>query len=64
MQQIGMFLETFTLRITIWCRELCSSKKGNVCFWTKATIFPKYILEEYKLSRLSVKAKMKNWRTE
>ena len=33
---------------------------GSVRFWTKATIF----IKEYKLSRLSIKAKMENWRTE
>ena len=32
-------------------------------FWNKATIFLKQTLKDYKLSRLTVKAKMGNWGT-
>ena len=38
--------------------------KGNVRFSIKATFFLKQIFKDYKLSRLSLKAKTENWGTE
>ena len=35
--------------------------KGSVRFLNKASSFLKSILKDYKLSRLSVKARMRNW---